>query len=147
MAKYLDETGLGHLIEKIKSVLIFHSGTATGSITTDNTTVGQNATYSFSVGYCTEVNNSYEVAMGSYNISHYTTPQDLSQETVFSIGIGTSAAPGNAMEVVKNGDVYMKGIGGYDGTSLTDVDSIQDVVGDLDGALTWQEQEPPQAEP
>ena len=51
-------------------------------------------------------NNTHEVAFGEYNISN--TSQDASGQTIFSIGNGTDDNNrSNAVEVRKNGDVYM----------------------------------------
>ena len=50
--------------------------------------------------------NTHEVAFGEYNESN--TSEDPSGQTIFSIGIGTSDSDRkNALEVRKNGDVYM----------------------------------------
>ena len=37
--------------------------------------------------------------------------------TIHSIGIGGTGNSANAIEVMQNGDVYIKGLGGYDGTN------------------------------
>lgn len=53
-----------------------------------------------------EVKNNDEVALGVYNSSH--TGADPSLQTIFSVGIGTSDADRkNALEIRRNGDVYM----------------------------------------
>ena len=53
-----------------------------------------------------ETKNSREVAFGEYNVSN--TSEDPSGQTAFSIGNGTDANNrSNALEVRKNGDVYM----------------------------------------
>lgn len=53
-----------------------------------------------------ERNNEHEVAFGSYNISN--TDSDVSGQTIFSVGIGTSDEDRkNALEIRKNGDVYL----------------------------------------
>lgn len=50
--------------------------------------------------------NEHEVAFGEYNISH--TSEDASGQTIFSIGNGTSEnEKSNAVEVMKNGDLYL----------------------------------------
>ena len=44
--------------------------------------------------------------------------RDANAQTIFSIGIGTSDTDRkNAIEVLRNGQVLIKGIGGYDGTN------------------------------
>lgn len=50
--------------------------------------------------------NEHEVAFGEYNISH--TSEDASGQTIFSVGNGTSESEkSNAIEIMKNGDVYL----------------------------------------
>jgi len=50
--------------------------------------------------------NEHEVAFGEWNISH--NDSEASGQTVFSVGIGTADDDRkNAIEVMKNGDVYM----------------------------------------
>ena len=56
--------------------------------------------------------NEHEVAFGEYNISN--TGIDASGQTIFSIGIGSSDSDRkNALEVMKDGGVYMWVEGGY----------------------------------
>ena len=62
--------------------------------------------YSSTFGENTQATNSGEVAMGSYNKS--TTSTNASEQTAFSFGIGTSDTNrANALEIKKNGDVYI----------------------------------------
>lgn len=62
--------------------------------------------YSATFGENTQATNNGEVAMGVYNKS--TTSTDVSQQTSFSFGIGTSDTNrANALEIKKNGDVYI----------------------------------------
>ena len=98
-----------------------------------NTTAGN---HSHSEGYYTEANcisygahaegantvtnNDCEHAEGRYNSSrkNSTTFGDAGN-TLHSIGIGTSDSDRkNAVEVMQNGDVYVFGLGGYDGTTI-----------------------------
>lgn len=67
--------------------------------------------YSHTEGKCTQATNEAEHAEGKYNLSHL--------HTISSIGIGADKDNRlNAIEVIDNGDVYIKGIGNYDGTTL-----------------------------
>ena len=51
-------------------------------------------------------NGEHEVAFGEYNISHES--EEPSGQTVFSVGIGTDDANrSNAVEIMKNGDLYL----------------------------------------
>ena len=66
--------------------------------------------YSHTEGICTNTTNEAEHAEGKYNISN--------TGTISSIGIGTSTSDRkNAFEVMQNGDIYINGIGQYDGTN------------------------------
>ena len=80
----------------------------------------------FVVGNENVTNNENEAAFGMKN---YSTPE----HTIFSIGIGDEITA-NAIEVTKDGEVYLKGIGDYEGHSNMDdfgtiyyPNSIQDV--------------------
>lgn len=92
-----------------------------------------------SVALCwqTVARNFAETALGISNKSHKGDSAD--KQTLFSIGNGTqwfndwgTAKQKNAMEVMKNGDVYIEGVGGYDGINdgFT-AQSVQDVISGL----------------
>lgn len=73
-------------------------------------------------GAITIAQNQSEHAEGFYNKSHRTTGDGTSMlysagNTIHSIGIGdwNNNQRKNAVEVMQNGDVYIKGIGNYDG--------------------------------
>ena len=69
-------------------------------------------------GWYTIARNDCEHASGMYNKTNY---KDANAQTIFSIGIGTSDTDRkNAIEVLRNGQVLIKGIGGYDGTNPFD---------------------------
>lgn len=71
-------------------------------------------------GQFTTTNNVSEHAEGQYNVSHKASDTyGNAGNTQHSIGIGSSAARLNAVEVMQNGDVYIKGIGGYNGSTLS----------------------------
>ena len=68
--------------------------------------------YSHAEGEGTETNNTGEHASGRYNKSTLNLTQ-------FSVGIGgDSIHPENAFEIDVNGNVYIKGIGTYNGTNI-----------------------------
>lgn len=73
-------------------------------------------------GFRTIVENHCEHAEGRYNVSNI--------GTLHSIGIGTSESNRrNALEVMDDGRVYVKGVGGYDGVLDEEADSpLQDVL-------------------
>jgi len=74
-------------------------------------------------GFFVIANNLAEHAQGGYNKSNSgETPAD---KTLHSIGIGTGEdARKNAVEVMKNGDVYINGVGSYDGTNYADAQTL-----------------------
>lgn len=78
--------------------------------------------YGHAEGLRTIVENDCEHAEGCYNVSN--------TGTRHSIGIGTSESDRrNALEVMDDGRVYVKGVGGYDGVLDEEADSpLQDVL-------------------
>lgn len=73
-----------------------------------------NANCSHAEGYRTKTTNDYEHAEGVYNWSETSTLDN--KKTRFSIGIGTvEGGRKNAMEIKANGDIYVYGIGKYEG--------------------------------
>lgn len=88
-------------------------------------------------GNWTITNNFAEHAEGTFNLSNMasTTFGDAGN-TLHSIGIGKSTGElkddrKNAVEVMQNGDVYIIGIGNYDGTNPDQASSVQDVINSL----------------
>lgn len=84
---------------------------------------GTNAigTSSHAEGSGTTTNNLGEHAEGKYNISH--------SNTISSIGIGSSVNDRiNALEVLNNGDLYIKGIGDYVGGTNGDPNIMENVL-------------------
>lgn len=70
--------------------------------------------YAHTEGYRTIANNSYEHACGRFNKSNQS--NTYSAQTRFSVGIGTgNTSRKNAIEAKSNGDVYIYGVGGFDG--------------------------------
>ena len=71
-------------------------------------------------GHNTVAKNSYEHAEGQFNKSNTVANSSFGDpgNTISSVGIGTGSNDRkNAVEVMQNGDVYVKGVGGYDGTN------------------------------
>lgn len=71
-------------------------------------------------GEYTYAYNDAEHAQGIYNKSN--------EGTISSIGIGTSNNRKNAFEVMNNGDIYIYGIGNYDGTNPNNSYNIQHII-------------------
>lgn len=81
--------------------------------------------YSHAEGFLTAAIATYSHAEGQLNHS--------TQDTVHSVGIGYVGSDGipvnvSAHEIMSNGDHYIYGIGGYDGTTTTDVRTAQDII-------------------
>ena len=93
--------------------------------------------YSHVEGNGTRAMNSYEHAEGQYNVSN--TGNTTTVRTRHSVGIGTKSNDRrNAHEIMANGDHYIYGLGGYDGTNATSEDSktLQTVVTELQSKQT-----------
>ena len=72
-------------------------------------------------GSYTYANNYAEHAEGKYNYSH-------ENQTIHSIGIGESEQTRkNAFEVMQDGSIYVYGLGNYDGSTLINASTLQDI--------------------
>lgn len=97
--------------------------------------LGTNAVgdYSHTSGVFTNTTNEGEFACGNRNVS---TPN----VTLFSVGIGGQEQDKcdhlNAFEINKNGDLFIKGTGGYDGTNVTGtgIKSVQEILSEAGNA-------------
>ena len=94
-------------------------------------------------GAFTEALNEAEHAEGKYNKSNQktdgTAEQNAAGTTQHSVGIGTSANDRkNAFEIMQNGDVYVVGLGGYDGTNAgaSGVLSLQQILAGIETLLS-----------
>lgn len=90
----------------------------------ENTTASGEGSHS--EGIYTIANNASEHAQGNYNKSNAGSTEDL--KTIHSIGVGTKEKRMNAQEVMRNGDHYVLGIGGYDGTNPESAQTLQEVI-------------------
>ena len=80
--------------------------------------------YSSAVGMGTKTISDSEVAAGKFNATQE------EPKVILSVGIGKSKEEReNAITILENGEVYVKGLGGYDGTNLP-ASSIQDIIGE-----------------
>lgn len=93
------------------------------------------AQYSHAEGVETETNNIGEHAQGRCNVSHSVSVDATQHEgnTVVSVGIGeNSGSRKNAFEIMQNGDIYVYGLGNYDGTATKldnpSVMTLQDIL-------------------
>ena len=78
-------------------------------------------------GYKNIANTSYSHAQGAHNVSNF--GNTSAEQTLSSIGIGTEYIDENniiienrknAVEVMRNGDMYLIGVGDYDGTNAVE---------------------------
>ena len=107
------------------------STTARGSCShaegSSNTASGD---YSHAEGFITQAFSSSEHAEGSYNKSYDS--EDASVRVIHSVGIGSAESDRkNAHEIKINGDHYVFGVGGYDGTNPDTAQSLQTVLSNL----------------
>ena len=86
-------------------------------------------------GWETVVRNQNEHAQGRYNVSHLADATVTNHEgnTIVSVGIGEDDGNRkNAFEIMQNGDIYVYGVGNYDGTMTkyenTSVMTLQDIL-------------------
>ena len=79
-------------------------------------------------GYGLEVSNNTEITVGSYNVSKALTGDD---RYVFSVGAGTKDERKNALEVRRNGKVYIQDIGGFNGHNADIAKTLQQVISDI----------------
>lgn len=86
-------------------------------------------------GFNTETNNDYEHASGAFNKSNEGSLS--SEKTIFSVGIGENAITRkNAYEVMHNGDMYVLGVGGYDGTNPSTSTTLQKYINESTGGIS-----------
>lgn len=92
-----------------------------------NKVIGQAAHAEGSFNQTTKNN---EHAEGKYNLSN--NGSGTNNKTRHSIGIGSSDTDRrNAYEVMENGDIYIYGIGGYNGKNISEAKTIQEVLKDI----------------
>ena len=110
--------------------------------------------YSHAEGAYAQTTHPYEHAEGIYNKSNIkndgTADENKAGTTQMSVGVGTSnSSRANAVEVMQNGDVYVKGIGGYDGTNAgaSGVKTLQELAGGNVKVLTKAEYDSIQKDP
>lgn len=133
-----DATGSYSHVEGFTSDAIGSSSHAEGSGTKAQGDI------SHTEGYYTISNNPCEHAEGSCNVSH---TGDDSNKTIHSIGIGYAAGSAsaahrqNAEEIMKNGDIYVYGVGGYDGIHIKNEDpnitvqTLQEYISSLEARI------------
>ena len=92
-------------------------------------------------GVCTRSQNKSEHAEGSSNVSHKASDTyGDAGNTQHSIGIGTHYnSTKNAVEVMQNGDMYILGVGGYQGTDTkvqnASIKTLQEYIASLEARI------------
>jgi hypothetical protein len=73
--------------------------------------------------------NENEIALGCYN-----QPIDGGNGAIFTFGMGDATKCLNAIAISPDGEIFIKGIGGYDGGSnitSSSIKSLQDILGNM----------------
>lgn len=89
---------------------------------------------SHSEGFRTIATNYAEHAEGMYNLP--TQNDDVGKATIHTIGIGQAGNRMNSEETKRNGDKYILNIGGYDGKNSDNSKSLQQVISDIETAVS-----------
>lgn len=89
-----------------------------------------NGNYAHAEGYCNEALEDYSHVEGKYN--HYVS------DAISTIGIGTSDnSRSNAVIVMENGDIYVKGVGGYTGANIGNgMTPLQTILNSVSGGIS-----------
>ena len=99
------------------SVALGGNTTASGTYSTA-LGAGSSATnsYTVAIGHGVQAANQNETALGAFNL--YTNSGTSAQKTFFTVGNGTGTnAKSNLIEAKENNDIYVVGVGNYDGTN------------------------------
>lgn len=81
------------------------------------------------------ITNNNEVGVGTYNVSKALTGGD---KYTFTVGAGSQSERKNAIEVRRNGKVYIQNVGGFNGhnSDQSDVKTLQQTISDIETALS-----------
>ena len=81
------------------------------------------------------ITNNNEVGVGTYNVSKALTGGD---KYVFTVGAGSQSERKNAIEVRRNGKVYIQNVGGFNGhnSDQSDVKTLQQTISDIETAVS-----------
>ena len=86
-------------------------------------------------GYGLNVYNNTEITVGCYNVSKALTGDD---RYVFTVGAGSQSERKNAIEVRRNGKVYIQDVGGFNGhnSDQPNTKTLQKTISDIETALS-----------
>lgn len=134
-----DQTITGDILQEVLVDMVdivpdegpFVSGEGEGSAVLSGSGAQATGRFAAAEGEETIVRNRGEHAEGQFNISHSSsTDYGNAGNTQHSIGIGTASdARKNAFEVMQNGNAYLIGVGGYDGTNPSSSTPINQLIG------------------
>lgn len=104
-----------------------------------------NASCAFAAGEYVSLQNANEVGLGKFNkSSKATSTWGNAGNTLLSVGDGaTSTARSNAFEIMQNGDIYVKGLGGYNGANTLEATTkpLQSVLENVTDGMNYLEAE------
>ena len=91
-------------------------------------------------GIFTQAYNIGEHAQGKYNVSHTQGELEAPGNTIISVGIGLDSDRKNAFEITQNGDIYIYGLGNYNGTEIKsdnnpEIKTLQEILKTLADAI------------
>ena len=138
-----DQETINSLISEIQQTVSnfpLGNGIARGSVITKDSDNAAGGKKSIAVGESLITTNDDEAAFGHFNVSHEEEETEgviTTGGTQFSIGIGDVWERKNAFEVYNN-SVYVKGVGGYDGTNsaTSNVKPVNQVINDIQTNIT-----------
>lgn len=86
-------------------------------------------------GYCIDITNNSEVGVGAYNVSRTLSGGD---RYVFTVGAGSQNERKNAIEVRRNGKVYIQDVGGFNGhnSDQSNTKTLQQVISDIETVVS-----------
>lgn len=116
------------LISQSNSECLWEKGTGENSVQQKGTESLAQGDSSLAEGDNTITTNPYEHAEGHFNKSNFTSDEYPNEgNTLHSVGIGSSENDRkNAVEIMQNGDMFVIGVGGYDGTNAVPSESEED---------------------
>lgn len=95
----------------------------------------KNVYNSAAFGFGIDITNNSEIGVGVYNVSKALTGDD---RYIFTVGAGSQNERKNAIEVRRNGKVYIQDIGGFNGhnSDQANTKTLQKTISDIEAALS-----------
>lgn len=135
--KYSHVEGGGYFIDG--TTILPNTASGIGSHA-EGTETNASGDYSHAEGQHTIAQNQSEHAEGQSNVSHKVSDTyGNSGNTQHSIGIGNTSNQKNAFEIMQNGDMYVLGVGGYQGTNTkvqdATIKTLQEYIASLEARI------------